>query len=104
MSEEKGRKAAVRRKQGVQGGGPDRTPQVRFRENLRKYFSDLNLADGLTLKDEPILQLFCYDQDTEIAYCRIFSPKHNGPIFSNVTELYNCYNLSQQGHPQDVFT
>lgn len=86
MSEEKGRKAAVR-----------------FRENLRKYYNDLGLTDGLMMKDQPILQLFCYDPKTEIAFCRIWSTKHAGPIFPNVTELYNTYNLSQQGHPKDVF-
>lgn len=86
MSEEKGRKAAVR-----------------FRENLRRHYTDLDLSEGLTIKDQPILHLFCYDHDTEIAYCRLWSSKHNGPIFPSVTELYNAYNLSQQGHPQDVF-
>jgi hypothetical protein len=87
LSDEKGKKAAVR-----------------FRENIRRYYNpDLNLSEGLTIKDQAILQLFSYDQDTDVGFCRIYSKTHDGPMFANVTDLYNTYNLSGQGHPQDVF-
>ena len=87
LSDEKGKKAAVR-----------------FRENFRKYYPQLGLAEGLTLKDKPIMELYCYDHNTHVSYCRIWSKKHDGPFFANVDDLYTHYNLSKQGHPVDVFT
>lgn len=68
---------------------------VRFRDNLRKYYPEtLKLNLGLTKNDEPVLQLFCYDDTTKISYCRLYSKTHDGPIFPSIEELYNCYNLS----------
>lgn len=88
LSEDKGKKAAVR-----------------FRENLRKYYpASLGLADGLTLRDKPTMELYCFDPDSQISYCRIWSKKHEGPFFANIVDLYTHYNLSKQGHPVDVFT
>ena len=86
ISEEKGKKALVR-----------------FRENLRHFYPDCKLTDGLRLNDNPVLELYCYDPKTEIGYCRLSSAKHDGPIFKSPKQLYETYNCSSQGHPNDVF-
>lgn len=86
VTEEKGKKA-----------------MVRFRENLRKYYSACNLGDALWMRDNPILEIYCYDPDTGIGYCRLSSNKHDGPIFESPKQLYETYNCSSQGHPNDVF-
>lgn len=76
---------------------------VRFRENLRKYYSHCGLTKGLGLRDEPSLQLFCYDPSTDIGYCRLVSSKHEGPMFPSPKKLYETYNCSSQGHLNDIF-
>lgn len=76
---------------------------VRFRENLRKYFPQCGYSKGLTIREEPVLQLFYYDSATEIGYCRLYSKQHEGPIFPNPKKLYETYNCSVQGHINEVF-
>lgn len=76
---------------------------VRFRENLRKYYSHCGLTKGLGLRDEPYLQLFCYDPATDIGYCRLTSSVHDGPMFPSPKKLYETYNCSCQGHLNDIF-
>src|SRR5690606_27461533 len=56
---------------------------VRFRETLKKYYSSCNLSEGLSLRDNPVLELFCYDVESDVGYCRLASAKHDGPVFQN---------------------
>jgi hypothetical protein len=76
---------------------------VRFRENLRKLYSACNLNDALWMRDNPVLEVYCYDPETGIGYCRLTSNKHDGPLFESPKQLYETYNCSSQGHPNDVF-
>jgi hypothetical protein len=76
---------------------------VRFRENMRKYYAHCGLSKGLGIRDEPYLQLFCYDPATGTGYCRLSSTSHEGPVFPSPKKLYETYNCSSQGHINDIF-
>jgi len=87
VTEEKGKKA-----------------MVRFRENLRNLYTNCNLNDALWMRDNPMLEIYCYDPNTKIGYCRLISSKHDGPLFESPQQLYETYNCSSQGNCIDVFS
>lgn len=83
--------------------GKGKKALVRFRESLRKHYSHCGKNTGLTVLDDPYLQLFCYDPDTKLGYCRLYSKNYQGPIFPDPKSLYEVYNCSSQGHLNDIF-
>ena len=59
---------------------------TRFRENLRQNYPDcFHLKDGLSMRDTPFLELYCYDPATENGYCRLHRPFTTAP-FSPVSK------------------
>ncbi len=76
----------------------DKAACKRFCENLRERYGEMGLASGLHHKDEPILEVYCYDPDTDAGYCRISSAKHDGPLFASISSLYLHYNLTMDGY------